>query len=168
MKRSFLCVLCAVLLLLTACSAVVRRKPVTEQFSCTFTATYDQMQLSGTVQRGDNGTITLMLAQPASLLDLVCRLDGEDMTLSLGDLEYKTEVIPTAAVPRLLREVLDTLQYATADISAADITTYTGTVGTYAFTACVSAKDGFLQTVAVPDAKLEMQFAEVIKTEEKK
>ncbi|MBP3381622.1 MAG: hypothetical protein J6L00_03155 [Clostridia bacterium] len=166
MKRSLVCVVCVVLIFLTACHLTGRKPPVTEHFSCDFTATYDGMQLSGAVQRGVNGTILLSLSAPASLAGLQCQLDGENITLTLGDLEYKTEVIPAAAVPRLLRAVLDALRYATADTTDADVTVYTGTVGTYAFTANVAADSGVLQTVAVPDAKLEMQFTQVKKIKE--
>ena len=166
MKRSFVFLVCAVLLFLTSCDFSARKKPVTENFSCAFTATYDQLQLGGTVQREENGTIPLSLTQPASLLGLVCQLNGEDMSLKLGELEYKTEVIPAAAVPRLLREVLDALHYATADATDADVTTYTGTVGTYAYSVQVSAQDGFIQSVLVPDAELEIQFTEVTKAED--
>ncbi len=166
MKRSFVFFMCAMLLFLSSCDFSVRKKPVTENFSCDFTATYDQLQLGGSIQRDESGALTLTLSSPASLLGLVCQLNGEDMSLRLGELEYKTEVIPAAAVPRLLREVLDALRYATADTADADVTTYTGTVGTYTFTARVSAEDGYIQTVAVPDAKLEIQFTDVIKTED--
>lgn len=165
MKRSLVCVVCAMLLFLTACNFAGRKAPVTENFSCNFTAAYDQMQLGGTVQRGANGTLTMSLSAPASLAGLQCQIDGEDTTLTLGDLEYKTEVIPAASVPRLLRAVLDALRYATADTTDADVTVYTGTVGTYAFTVNVAAENGFLQSVAVPDAQLEMQFTDVEKTE---
>lgn len=167
MKRSLLCAVCAVLLLLTACRFAGGKAPVTEYFVAGFTATYDTMQLSGTVERGDNGTIALSLSEPVSLAGLQCRLDGEDMTLTLGELEYKTEAIPAAAVPRLLRAVLDALRYdATADTTDAEMTVYTGTVGTLAFTVNVAADSGFLQSVAIPDAKLEIQFTGIEKTEE--
>lgn len=165
MKRSLVCVVCVVMLLLTACSLTGRKPPVTEYFSCGFTATYDGMQLVGTVQRGENDKLALSLSSPASLAGLECRLDGEAMTLILGDLEYKTEVIPAAAVPRLLCAVLDALQYATAEATDADITVYTGTVGTYAFTVNVLTENGFIQSMTVPNAKLEMQFTEIEKTE---
>ncbi len=165
MKRSLVIVICTLLLFLSSCDSPIKKKPVTEQFSCHFSAVYEQLQLGGTVQREESGTLTVSLVQPPALSGLICQLNGDDMTLKLGDLEYKTEVIPVAAVPRLLREVLDALRYATAEKNEADITTYAGVVGTYAFTALVSAKDGCIQSVSVPDAKLEIQFTEVIKAE---
>lgn len=164
MKRSFLRVFCVFLLFLTACSFTVRKNPITENFTCSFTAEYEEMQLGGIIQRGEAGSVTLVLSSPASLNGLVCRLEGEEMTLSLGGLEYKTDVIPVAAVPRLLREVLDALRHADMHTEG-EITTCMGTVGTYTFEACVTAKEGFVQSLSVPDAKLEMQFTEVQKTE---
>ncbi len=166
MKRSLIFVVCAVFLFLSSCGFTARRKSVTEHFSCNFTATYDELQLGGTVQRGESGTLTLSLSKPASLSGLVCRLDGEDITLRLGDLEYKTEVIPAAAVPRLLCSVLDAMYDVSPHSSEEHELTYSGAVGTLAFTALADAESGFIQSVSVPNANFEIQFTEVEKIKE--
>lgn len=158
MKRTFLCVIC--LLLLIGCGKA--SKPVAEHFVGEFTATYKEMQLAGEIKRDAVGTLTMTLSAPVSLAGLRCCLEGEEVTLTLGELEYKTAVIPAAAVPQVLRDVLDDLSRgATKNADG----TFSGTAGTYGFTASVAADSGFLETVSVPNVSLEITFKNMMEQE---
>ncbi len=156
MKRSFLSLFLVLLLCLTGCKSSV--SPVAENFSCAFTATYKEIQLAGNLERGAVGTLTVTLTAPPSLAGLICRLENEDITLTLGDLEYKTAVIPAAAVPTVLRDMLDALSRGATEGAAAE---FTGMAGTYGFTARVAPDSGVLQAVSVPDASLEIEFQNI-------
>ena len=104
----------------------------------------------------------MTLSAPASLAGLKCCLEGEGITLTLGELEYKTAVIPAAAVPQVLRDVLDALSRGVTKNADG---TFSGAAGTYGFTVSVAADSGFLETVSVPDISLEITFKNMVEQE---
>lgn len=160
MKRFLVCAIC--LVLMSGCFKGSIR-PMTENFSTDFTASYQDVQLTGTLQRYAVGTLTMTLTSPASLAGLVCKLDNEEITLILGELEYKTAVIPAAAVPQVLRDVLDTLSRNQAPQNTDG--TFSGMAGTYSFTASVASDSRFLASVSVPDVSLEIAFQNTVEQE---
>ena len=160
-KGFFLGITCMfITALLTACGAAKTAPPQTVRFSCDFAAEYQDLQLEGTLQRLNVGTLSLSLTVPPSLSGMQISWDGEKATVAFHGLQYTMSAkLPQSAAARLMLETLDDACKRAADGALTkDGVALSGTVGAYRYELLSDAKDGSLVSLEVPDAALSVRF----------
>ena len=161
MRKGFSFIICCILtVLLSSCSAAKTAPPQTVRFFCDFVATYGDLQLEGTVERLNVGTLTLSLSTPQSLSGMQLSWDGEKTTVAYRGLTYTMpSKLPQTAAVRLIAETLDDACKRSADATwAKDGATFTGVVGTYGYRLQSDATSGTLLSLEVPDAAFSVRF----------
>lgn len=165
MRRFSVLVITVVFCLLIGCKAKPEM-PVTTGFQCAFTASYQEMQLEGTIKRNGAGTLELSVSKPETLSGIRFSWDGEKGTVALGDLSYAFDAsLPVSAPPQLIRKVLDTVFLKAAQGSFTEYgACFQGKIDGYAFSLLSDAKSGTLLSLEIPKTALYIEFKDFQKT----
>jgi hypothetical protein len=140
--------------------------PVCTDFQCGFTATYQEMQLEGTLKRNGAGTLEMTVSKPETLSGMQFIWDGEKGTVALGSLRYSFDMsLPLSAPPQLVQKVLDTVFLKAAEGSFTEYgACFQGKIDGYEFSLLSDAKNGTLLSLEIPKTALYIEFKDFQKT----
>ena len=155
-----LCVTCV--LVLTACHKTQAAEPLAVDFSCDFTAQYENLTASGRLTRHTAGTLLLEFTAPETLDGVAAEWDGEKVWLRYRGLSFSTDNIPESALGEELIRAFDTALRGEGERETKDgVVTLAGTADGTAFTYCYRADNGQPLTLSVPALPLTVTFSNV-------
>ena len=163
MRKWALSLGCMIALLLTGCGgAATPSKPITETFSCRFSATCGELAFGGTMQRAAAGMLTVKLLDPPALDGLTLSWDGQQATVTLGLLKYTMDSeLPQAASMKLTLDVLDALfRDKVTGTKTEDGALFIGEVNGLEYHMLTDASSGTLLLLEIPDIAFSLQFSE--------
>jgi hypothetical protein len=140
--------------------------PAVTGFKCGFSATYREIEVEGTLFRNGAGTLEMCISKPETLSGMKFCWDGQQGTVSLGDLRYSFDMeLPQKAAPQLVMQVLDGVFRQTASKELTEYGTLCqGEVNGYSFSLLSDRQSGALFSLEVPDAALYIEFKDFQKT----
>lgn len=149
-------------LVLAGCSKPEPAPPRTANFTCSFTAHYQDLTVGGTLTRYTQGTLTLDFTEPETLRDVRALWDGEQMKVQYHGITFDIDDadIPETALGKQLVTALDNALNATGERNH-DTVTVNGSVDGTAYTYTYAADSGLPLSLSVPSLPLEVTFSHI-------
>lgn len=159
LRLGLLLMLC---LSVVGCSKPTPPQPKTVNFTCTFTARYQDLSVSGTLTRYTQGTLLLDFTEPETLRDIRALWDGEKMKVQYHGITFDVgnTDIPETALGKQLLTVLDNA-LTTEGERDGNTVIVTGSINGAAYTYTYAADNGFPLSLTVPSLPLEVTFSNV-------
>ena len=150
----------ALMLCVSGCTGDKPAETVTDGFTCRVAAAYREMNVEGDLVCADDGDLSLTFTLPKSLQGVTLGWDGEEITLSLGEMtmDMPADSVPQSALIRCLSRVLTAPHGDGTDTE--DGYRVTGEVEDTAYTIVFDSATGLPLSLSVPDEELEATFTD--------
>lgn len=160
-----LAVLAVCTLFCFACNKMQTAAPVTLDFSCRFSAQYDDLKATGEMVRTADKVLTITFDTPDTLSDVSLIWDGEEVRMRVFGIEtaLPQAYLPQGALGTVLGGALDdALDRVGSETFSNGGAVLSGTVGEHAYTLHFDGQNGIPFQLEVPSLPLSIVFSDFI------